>query len=108
MKQKNKCTHVARRMLIFGLFLLLAATVQAQKVKVSGQVLDQNKEPIVGATVKVVGAETGAVTGLDGRYSFDASKDATLEISYIGFKSQKVKSGQQTTVTMQEESKHPR
>lgn len=104
MKQKNKCTHVARRMLIFGLFLLLAATVQAQKVKVSGQVLDQNKEPIVGATVKVVGAGTGAVTDLDGRYSFDASKDATLEISYIGFKSQKVKAGQQTTVTMQEES----
>jgi TonB-linked SusC/RagA family outer membrane protein len=56
---------------------------------VKGHVTDENGEPIIGASVRVKGASTGAVTDLDGNYDLsNVPDDATLEISYIGFKSQ--------------------
>ena len=96
--------NIPHRFLLFGMAALLSGAAMAQKVKVNGQVLDQNQEPVIGATVRVVGAAgTGAVTDLDGRYTLEADKNARLEISYIGFKTQEVRAGQNTVVTLKEE-----
>ena len=42
------------------------ASVTQQTIKVQGQVVDQNGEPLIGATVRVKGAQTGVVTDFDG------------------------------------------
>ena len=68
-----------------------SAIVQQQVGKVHGTVVDGNGEPIIGATVKVKGLKGGTITDLDGHFSLDASKGATLEVSYIGYKTQVLK-----------------
>lgn len=57
---------------------------------VTGTVTDANGVPIIGASVKVAGTTTGAVTDLDGRFTVNASPGAVLEISYISCKPAKV------------------
>lgn len=68
-----------------------SVTIQQQVGKVQGTVIDASGEPIIGATVKVKGAKGGTITDLDGHFSIDASKGATLEVSYVGCKTQNVK-----------------
>jgi TonB-linked SusC/RagA family outer membrane protein len=58
---------------------------------VKGTVKDEMGEPIIGATVKVAGSSTGAITDMDGRFSVQAGSNATLNISYIGYVPQNVK-----------------
>ena len=68
----------------------MAAVAQQQTIKVSGQIVDQDGEPLIGATVRVKGAEGGAVTDFDGNFQLDAPANATLLVSYVGFKDQEV------------------
>lgn len=51
----------------------------------TGTVLDESGEPIIGATVKVVGGTTGVMTDLDGSYSISAPAGSQLKISYVGY-----------------------
>ncbi len=78
----------------------MAATelAQAQTVKVSGQVVDQDGQPLIGATVKVKNANTGAVTDIDGNFELQVSSNATLVISYLGYKEQEVSVGGRSTI----------
>lgn len=66
------------------------APLQRQDVSrsvVSGQLLDQEGNPLVGATVKEVGANNGVVTDADGRYVLEnVSAESTIEYSYVGMK----------------------
>ena len=93
-----------RLVALMGVALLSTTAALAQQVRISGQVLDQNQQPVIGATVRVVGSKgVGAVTDLDGRYNLEADKNSRLEISYIGFKTQQVKAGQNSRITLKEE-----
>ena len=69
------------------LALLITICVSAQDIK--GVVVDETDLPLIGATVK--GAQTGATTDLDGKFTVKAGKNATLVISYIGYQTQEVK-----------------
>ncbi|MCR4959438.1 MAG: TonB-dependent receptor, partial [Prevotella sp.] len=64
----------------------LASVTQSQTVKVSGQVVDQDGEPLIGATVKVKGTGTGVATDFDGNFQLDVPANATLVVSYVGYK----------------------
>jgi TonB-linked SusC/RagA family outer membrane protein len=68
----------------------MASVEQAQTIKVSGQVVDQDGEPLIGATVRVKGAQTGSVTDLDGNFQLDAPANATLVVSYVGYKDSEI------------------
>ena len=59
----------------------------AQKQNVKGTVVDSQREPLIGVSVKVAGSSTGTVTDMDGNYTISVDKGATLEFSYIGYKS---------------------
>jgi hypothetical protein len=61
----------------------------AQSV-VKGIVNDEAGEPIIGATVKVVGTNTGAITDMDGKFSVNAASNAQLSVSYVGYVTQRV------------------
>ena len=66
------------------------ASVTQQTIKVKGQVVDQDGEPLIGATVRVKGAQSGSVTDIDGNFQIDAASNATLVISYVGYKDREV------------------
>ena len=63
-----------------------AAIAQAQNMKVQGQVVDQDGQPLIGATVRLKGAQTGTVTDFEGKFTLDVPQNATLLVSYIGYK----------------------
>ena len=82
-----------------------SATIQQQVGKLQGTVVDASGEPIIGATVKIKGAKGGTVTDLDGHFSLDAAKGATLDVSYIGYKTVSVKAtSSNLTITLQEDA----
>ena len=68
----------------------MASVEQTQTIQVKGQVVDQDGEPLIGATVKVKGAQTGAVTDLDGNFQVNAPANGTLVISYVGYKDREI------------------
>ena len=67
-----------------------ASVQQDQTIKVSGQVVDQSGEALIGATVKVKGAQSGAITDFDGNFQLDAPANATLVVSYVGYKDREI------------------
>ena len=81
-----------------------AAVIAAPQTRtVSGQVVDSNGESIIGANEK--GTANGTITDFDGKFSLKVAPNATLVISYIGYKTiemkaSEVKAGQ--TITLQE------
>lgn len=79
---------------------------QTQTIK--GKVVDDNGEAIIGASVKVVGTTNGAVTDLDGNFTLDnVSKNAVLEVSYIGYISQKIKANSPSVeITLKEDNQN--
>ena len=70
-----------------------ASVTQSQTLKVSGQVVDQEGEPLIGATVKVKGTGTGVATDYDGNFQLDVPANATLVVSYVGYKDREVAVG---------------
>ena len=87
--------------LCLGLMLMFSASALAQNQTVTGTVLDETGEPVIGATVTVAGTKTATVTDLDGNYKISAPADAKVVISYIGYMPMTVKPG--GTVTLQED-----
>ncbi|MDO4511439.1 MAG: TonB-dependent receptor [Bacteroidales bacterium] len=77
--------------------------VTAESGHVKGVVVDQNGEPIIGASVSVVGTIRGAATDLDGKFSVKADKNAKLQISSIGFKTVVVKAADAARVQLSED-----
>ena len=67
------------------------SSTQAQTGTVSGTVIDELGDPVVGATVRVRGNKAaGTATDIDGKFTLRAKKDAVIEISYIGYNPQTV------------------
>lgn len=61
-----------------------------QQKKVTGRVVDNNGEPIIGANVLVKRSSQGSITDLNGHFSVEARKGDVLQISYIGYISQEI------------------
>ena len=80
------------RSLAMGLMLLLPLSVLAQNVEVQGTVTDAaTGEEIIGATVKVKGMGSGSITDFNGQFKMAVKQGETLEVSYVGYKTQQVK-----------------
>ena len=76
--------------------LVIAATVNAQVTtsSMSGKVVDQSNEAIIGATIQAIhepsGTHYGAITNVDGRYSIQGMRAGgpyKVEVSYVGYQS---------------------
>lgn len=90
-------------MLLAGLFLMTGVALAQSTV--SGTVIDENGDPIVGAAVRVDGTKTGAVTDIDGHFSISAPANSKLTVSYLGMKPQTVKAGGNMKVVLVNDNK---
>lgn len=80
--------------------------VSTKEEKVTGKVLDTKGEPVIGATIMEKGTTNGTITDFDGNFTLDVSENATLEVSYVGYQSQRLKAilGKDLTVTLKEDT----
>jgi TonB-linked SusC/RagA family outer membrane protein len=93
--------------LIAMLFCLITPCVNAQTKSVSGIVKDNTGEPLIGVSVQVLGTTTGTITDFDGKYAIQAPAKSKLQFSFIGYVSQTLEVGSQSTinVTLKEDNK---
>ena len=84
---------VTKRLLaMLTLFVFcFGAFAQSESMKITGKVIDETNEPMIGVTVMLPGTTTGTVTDFDGNFSLEAPKGSkTLTISFVGYESQTV------------------
>ena len=104
---KNICLQMSRKAwLSLFMVLCLSFPALAQKISVSGTVVDPTGEPLIGASVIAQGTSNGTATDIDGNYQLDVDANGTLVFSYVGYETQSVAVGGRThiDVTMAENS----
>ena len=101
MKQVNIKTPLRLFVLMLGLFLSVGAFAQ---IDVKGHVKDAQGEPIIGATVRVVGTQTATVSDFDGNFVLKANQGADISVSYVGYQTQTVKAAANLDITLQEDA----
>ena len=95
--------------LLSVLFLLsfTLASVYAQDIQVKGTVVSgSDNEPLPGVNVVVKGTTNGGITDLDGNFTLSVPADATLSVTYIGFKSQEVAVKGQRSLKISSSGRH--
>ena len=92
--------------MIVTALLMVCHSAQAQNITANGKVVDNNQEPLIGATIRVVGQSVaGVITNAEGQFSINCAKSSTLEISYVGYLSQQVKAASNMQIVLQEDAK---
>ena len=101
MKQVNIQIPVRMLALLFGLFLSIGAFAQ---INVKGHVKDSSGEPIIGATIRIVGQQGGTVSDFDGNFTISAKQGAMLEVSYVGYQVARVAAAADVVVTLKDDA----
>ena len=87
-------------MILASLFLCVGMALA--QTAVTGTVVSQEDgQPVVGATVRVEGSNTGTVTDVDGKFSVNAPADSYITVTYIGMKDARVKAGRNLRIVME-------
>ena len=76
------------------------AAAQQQTHVLTGRIVDNNGEAIIGANVVVKGTTNGTVTDIDGNFSIEADPNSVLNISYIGYLSKEIVVGNKKTINV--------
>ncbi len=85
---------------------ILSCGVAFAQSSVTGKVVSaEDGEPVIGASIKIVGTNTGAVTDVDGNFSLNVPAGAKLEITYIGMNPQTVKATANMKVVLTSDDK---
>lgn len=93
------CYWFCTMMLIVSFVLPISVMAQADLIKVSGTVTDEQNQPVPGANILLKGSPTiGTVTDIDGKYFINVPKDAILIFKFIGYKTQEVAVKGRTTL----------
>ncbi len=83
----------------------LAVSVHAQQRKITGTILDENGEPVIGASIKIQDTQSGAISDLDGKFSLNVPEGKKITITYIGYISQTLKpEGNVLQIVLQEDA----
>lgn len=103
----GKRRRIVRFLLMSLLSCMLILPAQAQdRVTVSGRLTDTGQNPLIGASVIERGTTNGVTTDVDGRYQISVAKNATLDFSFVGYKTQSVAVANRTQidVTLEEDA----
>ncbi len=85
---------------ILALLLAVPSLTFAQERQVTGTVIDEDGNTIPGATVLIVGTNSGDITDIDGKYSITASSDDVLRFSFVGMKPQDIQVGDRSVINV--------
>jgi iron complex outermembrane receptor protein len=77
-----------------------SSTTNKTQRTVSGTVLDESGQPLIGASVKIKGESGGTTTNVAGKFSIAVGDNAILVVSYIGYDAKEVPVGTQTTLSI--------
>ena len=80
-----------------------AASAKDGELKVSGQVVDTQGEPVIGASVLIEGTTRGTVSDVDGKFTLTAPNDAMLKVGYVGMKEARLKASPILVVKLEAE-----
>lgn len=87
------------------LMLCCTLTAMAQDIQVKGTVVDKTfGDPVIGATVQVVGTQKGTITDMDGNFTVSAPKNAQLQFSYVGMKTITLPAAAQMNVVLEDDA----
>ena len=89
---------------ILSFLTLLTCTIMYAQQAITGNVVDQTGEPVIGATVMEKGASNGTVTDFDGNFTLKVEAGKTLVFSYIGYQTQELPAQNGMKVTMQDDA----
>ncbi len=95
-----KCTVNLLRSIVLWLVCMTPLWALSQNITVTGTVQDEAGDPLIGATVQQKGTNVGTATDIDGNFSLNVSKNATLVISYVGYTTQSVAVDGRTSITV--------
>lgn len=104
---KKKISLNLTKGIVFVFLWMISLTMFAQELTVRGSVKDMKGEPLIGVTVRIEGTTIGTITDLDVFFILsNVPGDATLEISYVGMKTQRIPVNGRTAidVVMEEET----
>ena len=104
-KQKTFSAQGLTRRLMLSFFFLLASTFAFAQTEASGTIVDNEGEPIIGATVMEKGTSNGTISDIDGNFHLKTASGATLVISYIGFATQELPASTGMNITMSDNAK---
>jgi len=93
---------------LFFALMFLPMLAFAANIKVTGRVIDNSGEPLIGVSILVKGTSTGTLTNLDGEFSIDVAEGDVLKFSYVGYQPQEVtvtSSSSSINITMIEDAK---
>ena len=74
--------------------------IKFRKINISGSVLDEKNEPIIGANILVKGTKDGTITDVNGRFAINISSDGIFDISFLGYSTQTIKVANQSLFTI--------
>ena len=89
-----------KKLLILFAAMFFFQQIQAQKQTFAGKVLDQNKQPLSGASVSVKLSGVGVSTGTDGAFKLDVLPTDELTISMVGYRTKTIKLNKSNTYLM--------
>jgi len=97
---ENSRGNIVSRAMLFLVMMLCVSFSYAQN-KVTGKVVDDMGEPIIGASVIVQGASQGAVTDLDGNFTLpNVPSNGKINVSYLGYLTQTIAVGSQSIINV--------
>lgn len=91
-----------RSLILLMTCLIMCTSAFCQDVTYKGVVVDEQSEPIIGASVVLKGTAQGSVTDLNGNYTVSVPQGSTLTISYVGYETREVKAGTASRVVLRE------
>ena len=95
-----------KRIALFMGGVILSCGVAFAQTSVTGKVVaSEDGEPVIGASIKVAGTNTGTVTDVDGNFSLNVPAGSKLEITYIGMNPQTVKASSNMKIALTSDNK---
>ncbi len=102
---KFKRSSFIKKVGVLLCFVAFALSANAQTRKVTGQIVDESGQPIIGATIRLQDATTGTITDIDGHFSLNVPDGKKVVISYIGYLKQVIlPKGDTLKVILQEDN----
>ena len=95
-----------KRLMTVAAAIAVSTSMAFAQSQISGKVTSSDDgQPVVGASIKVAGTNTGTITDIDGNFSLNAPAGAKLEVTYLGMLPQTVKAGQKMKIVLEADNK---